>query len=226
MHNSSIAIQSGSPVIESLETLGCGLHPILHAKWETLIGQNSGLIESLLRKHGAPLHLVAPSILCENLQKLQDTIHQHGVKSQVLYAMKANKGRALVRHAANAGFGIDVASEHEFSMAAAQSQESTAISLSGPVKPNSLFEAAIQRGAFISIDSVEELRSLRNHLMVSRPKKKAKVYLRHRPTFIKSSRFGMSEGDVRICSRLLTEFNVMIEFVGFHFHLPGYSAAA
>ncbi len=153
MHNSSILVQRDYPVIESLETLGCGLHPILHSKWETLIGQNSSLIESLLRKHGSPLHLVAPSILCENLQKLQDTIQQHGVKPQVFYAMKANKGRALVRHAANAGFGIDVASEHEFLIATAQGKGSTAISLSGPIKPNNLFDGAIQHGAIISIDS-------------------------------------------------------------------------
>ncbi len=209
---------------ESLQTLNCNLSPIIHSEWHSFLEENQSRIHSLLEQYGSPLHLVAPQVLAANLAKIEAAIQSHGVKAQVYYAMKANKGRGLVSTAAASGFGIDVASEYEFKLACELSPLHTPLSLSGPVKPTSLFQAAIERNVNISIDSVEELRALRDHVMSHRSQNPARIYLRYRPSFKAKTRFGMSTEDVMACTRILTEFRLLIEFIGFHMHLSGYSA--
>lgn len=211
--------------IESLQTQNCNLYPIVHPLWHTLLAESPVLISRLIKEHGSPLHLVAPQILLKNLNRMESAIREYGVKAQVYYAMKANKGHELVRVAASNGFGIDVASEHEFKLASELSPAHTSLSISGPIKPDSLFQAAIARKALISIDSLEELCALRDHVMAHRPHSAVQVYLRYRPSFKSQTRFGMDSEDVMACVRILTEFRQMIEFVGFHMHLPGYAAS-
>lgn len=70
-----------SQKLESLQTLGCDLSPIVNSEWHALLAQSSELLPSLLEEYGSPLHLVAPEILNRNLKGIQDSIRQYGVKA-------------------------------------------------------------------------------------------------------------------------------------------------
>ncbi|MCV9947667.1 hypothetical protein [Rhizobium sp. BT-175] len=205
-----------------LSTEGAPLPPLLSPEWERAVTFGKRDLRNSLETHGSPLHVLAPEICAANLRSMAAAIGEFGVSGQLFYAFKANKSVAFVEAAAQAGFGIDVASEHEHKLAAQHSAEGTAISLSGPVKGASWLRRAVAEGCLIGIDSFEELQFIRSLLLKERPRQLARITIRVNMESAKC-RFGVDPEQLPACGKLLVENNILLKFEGFAFHLNGYA---
>lgn len=219
---SNIAGIQNSAVSDMLSTEGAPLAPLLSSEWKEAITIRKRDLRSSLEKHGSPLHIIAPAACAANLRSMSATIEEFGVSNQLFYAFKANKSVAFVEAAAQAGFGIDVASEHEHELAARHSMEGTPISLSGPVKGASWIRRAVNDGCLIGVDSFEELQFVRSLLLQERPKQLARITLRVNMEGARC-RFGIDPDLLLACGKLLAENNILLQFEGFAFHLSGYA---
>src|SRR5690606_36987248 len=74
-------------------------------------------LEAALADYGSPLNLVFPQVFEENLLRLRAVLEQRPAPYRICYAHKVNQSSALVRAAADAGIGIDVASAEELASA-------------------------------------------------------------------------------------------------------------
>lgn len=110
---SNITKRQSNDIPIVLSTEGAGLLPLLSPDWKKAVTLGKADLRSRLEKHGSPLHVLAPEICASNLRSMAAAIGEFGVSAQLFYAFKANKSVAFVEAATQAGFGIDVASQHE-----------------------------------------------------------------------------------------------------------------
>ena len=167
-----------------------------------------------------PVHLVSAEMMRGNIERMQSVLKKHAVAGELFFAKKANKSRLFAAVAANAGIGIDVASEGELLDTLAAGVKGEHISVSGPHKARSLLALAVSHSAVIAIDSVSELQDL---LGLSRGAvNPVRILLRLLPPGQPDSRFGMDAEEVAACLLLCREHCHRTQLLGFSFHLSGY----
>lgn len=178
---------------------------------------------ALLDDFGSPVNVIDPAPLARNAAELVDAGARHGVEVGVFFARKANKALALVRAAAAAGHGVDVASETELTQVLDAGVPGSRIILSAAIKPPALLRSAIGSGTTISVDGPDELGTVaalaRDQGVVAR------VAPRVAPspaTGLPPTRFGATASAWAAVDWAALEH---ISTVGVHAHLHGYAAA-
>ncbi|MCC6748578.1 MAG: alanine racemase [Deltaproteobacteria bacterium] len=192
---------------------------------------------ALVERFGSPLFVISEDQLRRNVRRFRDAFQQGWPDGpvKVMPAAKANWVTAAQRVLADEGCGCDVYSPGELSVALAAGFEPRFISVNGVPKEPAQIRRAVQHGARITIDSVEEL----DHIAAAASElgTVARVRLRLKPAlsgFIEPSQF-VPEGlvptdivalaykgglsfdeakDLGLRIRALTN----VELVGFHQH--------
>jgi diaminopimelate decarboxylase len=115
--------------------------------------------EELAARFGTPLYVMSEAALRSNVRAWQDALAAawpHG-ETRVLVSLKANPSTALRRILNQEGAGCDVFGQAELEIALAAGVPPQLISVNGSTKPAALIARAIDVGARLTVDSIEEL---------------------------------------------------------------------
>jgi diaminopimelate decarboxylase len=115
--------------------------------------------EELAARFGTPLYVMSESALRTNVRAWQRALVDawpHG-ETRVLVSLKANPSIALRRILNEEGAGCDVFGQAELEIALAAGVPPHTISVNGSTKPAELIAHAIDVGARLTVDSIEEL---------------------------------------------------------------------
>ncbi len=164
-----------------------------------------------------PLHVVVPRVLDEKLMIWKERFPE----IDFFPAHKATTSKSLLEIVKNHSCGIDVSSYGELENAIDIGFSPDKISCSGP-KDDSYLNLAVKSGCIISIDSLDELKSLSGKktdilVRISDPEIKGRMIS------MKRSRFGISKDKMGEVFDFLSK-NKKIKLKGFHFHADGYDS--
>lgn len=171
-------------------------------------------LEAALADYGSPLNLVFPQVFEENQLRLRAVLEQRPAPYRICYAHKVNQSSALVRAAADAGIGIDVASAEELASARRGGFEPARIEATGP-KGAGLLRRLIAAGVTVNVDNQWELETI--------------AALAHAPVPVlvrvsgfdpaRVSRFGIPLARIEAALRTLASHRDRLDLRGFAFHL-------
>ena len=137
--------------------------------------------EELAARFGTPLYVISESALRANVRAWQRALEAawpHG-DARVLVSLKANPSIALRRILNEEAAGCDVFGQSELEIALRAGVPPELISVNGSTKPAALIARAIEAGARLTVDSLEELAAAGE--AAREAGKTARVRLRLRP---------------------------------------------
>ena len=114
-------------------------------------------IEQLIDRFGLPLHLVFHDEIEANANAFLQAIAPCGPDGVVAFAAKSNPCRGALRAASGLGLGADTASEHELRAALEEGIPPERIVCNGNAKSLAYLQSAVDAGAWIAVDNVNEL---------------------------------------------------------------------
>ncbi|MGW2561571.1 Y4yA family PLP-dependent enzyme [Streptomyces sp. NPDC001514] len=182
----------------------------------------SGLIEELSYALGGPFHFLLPDAFDTNIQGMRAALTDAGVDGFVYFAKKANKAAVWIERCAANGAGVDVASAGELREALGHGVRGESIVVTGPAKGPDLLRLAVQHGALIAVDALDELDALITTVLTGtvRP---ARLLLRCLAPTQPNSRFGMNDAELTIAMDRCVQAGDAVRMEGFSFHLSGYA---
>lgn len=129
-------------------------------KGALFIGNKSVL--SLAEEHETPFYVYNLSRVKENYRKFYSAIKKHTDKDvKIYYAMKSNSNGQILKTLKNEGSGIDAVSPQEVEFAIECGFPKERISFTGTSVSNKDLKRVVELGAKINIDSLSELRRLK-----------------------------------------------------------------
>lgn len=131
------------------------LHPQLHLS--DIDGEE---IEPLLKKYGSPLFIISEKSLRENIRRLRRAFATRWPHVRHGWSYKTNYLAAVCNVLHQEGSWAEVVSAFEYRKARANGVPGSRIIFNGPWKPNDVLEQAVQEGATIHIDHLDELYAL------------------------------------------------------------------
>ncbi|MFD7026626.1 Y4yA family PLP-dependent enzyme [Streptomyces sp. NPDC059917] len=179
----------------------------------------SGLLTELAHAFGGPFHFLLPDAFDTHLRAMRDALTGAGVDGFVYFAKKANKAAVFVERAIAGGAGVDVASLAELREALGHGVRGEHLVVTGPAKGPALLHLAVQHGALIAVDALDELDAL-VAVGSSRP---TRILLRVLPPAPPFSRFGLTEAELNTALNLCSREGHAVRMEGFSFHLSGYA---
>ncbi|MFF2513769.1 Y4yA family PLP-dependent enzyme [Streptomyces sp. NPDC058086] len=185
----------------------------------------SGLLEELSYAFGGPFHFLLPDAFDANLRAMRAALDEAGVDGFVYFAKKANKAAVWVERAAAGGAGVDVASLGELREALGHGMRGEHLVVTGPAKDALLLRLAVQQGALIAVDTLDELDALVTTVVSGRVRP-ARVLLRCLPGTQRHSRFGMDDAELATALNRCAQAGEAVRMEGFSFHLSGYAVQA
>ncbi|MFI5617955.1 Y4yA family PLP-dependent enzyme [Streptomyces sp. NPDC051567] len=182
----------------------------------------SGLLPELAHAFGGPFHFLLPDAFDASLRAAREALDAAGVDGFVYFAKKANKAAVFVERAAAGGAGVDVASVAELREALGHGVRGEHLVVTGPAKDRTLLHLAVQHGALIAVDALDELDTLITGVLTGgvRP---ARVLLRVLPPAQPHSRFGLDEAELATALERCVRAGDALRMEGFSFHLSGYA---
>lgn len=152
----------------------------------------------IAEKYGTPVYVTSKFQLEKNIEAYKKAFP----KAEKLYAVKANGNLALMRIIASNGFGADVFSSGELYLSLLAGFSKQKILFNGNSKSDSEIEMGIQAGVKFSVDSLDELETIRS--IAEREGKEIEIAFRINPdidpkthpkiaTGLKESKFGLPE---------------------------------
>ncbi len=192
---------------------------------DEILNKNQDMLFQAKMLHKGPVHLLFPQEMIENIKKIKKIFIDTELEIKIFFAYKSNSKIPFAKQAKKEGIFIDVASENELSSALSAGFIGSEIECTGP-KNNSFLTLAIHHQCLISVDSLEEIKSISK--LTEQIGKKVEILIRlndleskDRNILIKRSRFGISKNDLEKAYNILKKSN-WINLKGFHFHSDGY----
>jgi diaminopimelate decarboxylase len=127
---------------------------------ERRLNQHAARIEAAIDRYRLPLHIVFLEQLEETAGAFRDVLERLYPDATILFAVKSNPCRGALRAARRFGLGADTASEHEFRAALEEGIDPDHIVCNGNAKTDAYLRAAVESGAWIAVDNVDELNVL------------------------------------------------------------------
>jgi diaminopimelate decarboxylase len=192
-------------------------------------------VKDLLEKYGSPLFVISEKKIRENIRNARRSFETRYPKVQFAWSYKTNYLDAVCRTFHQEGSWAEVVSGFEFAKALHNGVDGTKIIFNGPDKTDDDLEMAIEHGALIHIDHLDEYYSVKN--ISEKLGKKAKVAIRvNMDTGIYPmwDRFGFNYENGQAWDALNKIMRTgSMELVGLHTHIgtfmlapSAYSAAA
>lgn len=185
----------------------------------------SGLLHELAHGLGGPFHYLLPKRFDANLAAFRAALTEAGVEGRVYYAKKANKAGTFIDRCAAADAGVDVASLGELREALGHGVRGEDLVVTGPAKSGQLLRTAVQLGALVAVDALDELDRLLTLAGAHPAARPARILLRRYPPAQPRSRFGLDEGQLHEAMRRCAAAGDGVRMEGFSFHLSGYEVA-
>ncbi|MFD8982990.1 Y4yA family PLP-dependent enzyme [Streptomyces sp. NPDC059564] len=182
----------------------------------------SGLLPELAHAFGGPFHFLLPDAFDANLAAMRQALEEADVDGFVYFAKKANKAAVFVERAAAAGAGVDVASAAELREALGHGVRGEHLVVTGPAKDPALLRLAVQHGALLAVDALDELDTLLAGVLRG-PVRPARILLRVLPPAQPHSRFGMNDAELSTAIDRCVQAGDAVRMEGFSFHLSGYA---
>jgi diaminopimelate decarboxylase len=143
---------------------------------------------------------------------------------RIFFARKANKCLSLVERAHELGLGVDVASFTELEETSVLGVPGEDLVVTGAIKPRSLLELCVERRATVVLDNRDEAELLASIAAERSIKVPVALRLAIEIPGVTPTRFGLSPTEaLRLAADL--DANPLLDLIGLHFHLDGYSAA-
>lgn len=191
--------------------------------WQRELLANPAPLNELVGEGQSAVNVVDPGPMEANGAELQEAAAAAGVSLRIFFARKANKCLSLVDRARELGYGIDVASLEELAQVCERGFDGPDVVVTAAVKPRSLLELALDRGATAVLDNADELRLLSQLTAERRQTGRVALRLAVELADRTPTRFGLGPSEaVRTAAQIATD--PRLELVGLHFHLDGYSA--
>ncbi|HEY9774334.1 MAG TPA: Y4yA family PLP-dependent enzyme [Planktothrix sp.] len=204
------------------------LTPRLHKEITAFLSTDK--VFELMHALGSPLNILFPDLLEANVGGFRGVFNRHGLSGRIYFAHKANRADAIPRKLATTDAYIDVSSINELRHALGSGFDASRVQATGP-KNTEFLHLCLQHNVVISVDSVQELQTLKELRRAMGLKTKSRVLLRisgfknrQQKHQGKSSRFGIRFDRVREALALLTEVSNEITLLGFAFHLDTVSS--
>jgi len=181
-----------------------------------------GLLPELAYALGGPFHFLLPGAFDANLHAMREALAAARVDGFVYYAKKANKAAVFAERAAVQGAGVDVASVGELREALGHGVRGEHLVVTGPAKDPHLLRLAVQHGALVAVDALDELDAVITVALSGRVRP-ARVLMRVLPPIQPHSRFGMTEEELTTAIDRCVRAGEALRMEGFGFHLSGYA---
>ncbi len=191
-----------------------GTRPLMPSASElNRLTSDPGLAAPSAALHGTPFYFVSEQRLLDNIAHLREGVRAHYPDTVVSYSVKSNNLAAFVRACITNGVPVEVVSRAEYDYVAALGADLTTTIYNGPAKSAADMVFAIERGSFVNVDSLEELRQLAA-LGVSAP-----VGVRVPATLAsgKGSRFGIDLSHAETLAEA-RELVAQLTVTGLHIH--------
>jgi diaminopimelate decarboxylase len=127
-------------------------------------------------KFGLPLHLYDSRKITANFEAFRQVLKEFGIAGEVYYAVKACGFPEIIRIAARAGAGADVASEYELATALEAGIPSGKLVVHGNAKSDDYLERSVALGALVAANHHTELDRI--EAVAKKQRKTARVLLR------------------------------------------------
>lgn len=134
------------------------------------------LIRNLIDRFGLPLHVYFPGMVAQSAENFISVAKRLYPNIQVDFAVKSNPCVGALHTAKRLGLGVDVVSEFELSAAIECDFLPEAIVCNGNAKTDPYIKMAVDFGATIAVDSLDELTLIAAYS--SREKKRANILIR------------------------------------------------
>ncbi len=203
------------------------LTPLI-APWVPDLLADQATLHQLFDQHGSPINVHHTQPFLENYREYTAVLEQHDLRHQIFFARKANKCRAFVQAAEQAGFGVDTASYRELKQALALDNHPERLVLTAAIKEERLVRLAVEHDVLIVVDNEDECHLINR--VANELQKTALVGVRvsgfvheGEPLY---SRFGFAlHAAIRLISERMGPGHDFagLQFRGLHFHLNGYS---
>jgi len=182
----------------------------------------------LAQRFGLPLHLYDAGLIAGNIQAFQKVFIGSGLDGMVFYAVKACGFPEIIRIAAKAGAGADVASEYELATALEAGIPPGKLVIHGNAKSADYLERSVALGALITANHHTELDRI--EAAAKKQKRSVRVLLRLSefelgPVTAKGiftagvwCKFGEPVAEVPSVLKALKKWP-HIDLIGFHVHI-------
>ena len=114
-------------------------------------------ISSLVEQYGSPLFVISESRLRKNYRRLHHAFSSRYPRVQIGWSYKTNYLGAVCSTFHQEGAWAEVVSAFEYEKARALDVDGRHIIFNGPYKPRAILEQAVDEGAHINIDHLDEL---------------------------------------------------------------------
>lgn len=186
---------------------------------------NASLLHDAVAKFSSPLNVQSLVPFEENIRAFKSIFDKYQLKHRVYFARKANKCVTYTKQAAKLGEGVDTASFEELAQCLEAGINPAQLISTAAVKTQRLMELAVDNHVTIIIDNLDELALLEK--VTESTGKQANISLRVGGFTMDDrtlhTRFGFS---ISHAQKLILEnlaHHPMLNYVGLHFHLNGYS---
>lgn len=196
--------------------------PAIDPAWVARVQSHPTVLRQIAAAVGGPFHVMCPDHFTHNLQSFIGAMAAAGVDGKIYFGKKANKARCWPQACAHADSGVDVASAPELVDALANGIRGGDLVVTGPAKSTELLWLAARHNALIAIDSLDELERL---IALPRAGGRVRILLRVLPPANPTSRFGLTDEELRRALHRCVELRERIDMDGFSFHLTGYDVS-
>ncbi len=200
------------------------LTPII-APWVHKFLENKEYISSLFEVYGSPINIHHTEPFIQNYKSYAALLDEHSLGHLIFFARKANKCKAFVQAAKEAGFGVDTASYKELYQCLKMGVSPDKLIVTAAIKNSQLLRLAIQHKVLLIIDNLDELEAVA--LIAEELDTTVNIGVRVSGFVVNErklySRFGFDIENVIAIIREKILPQDRMKFKGFHFHLNGYS---
>jgi diaminopimelate decarboxylase len=180
--------------------------------------------EDIAAQYGTPFYLYDLDTIKEKIHNVRNAF---GDSIEILYAVKANPNRELLRGIRMDVDGLDIASKGEMEQALFAGYEAKKLSFAGPGKNRAELSEAMKYGiGIISVESLRELNDIKTIAIEERMI--ANIALRINPQLLikefaikmggKATQFGIDEEDVESAISFMRQHEDSFNFLGVHIY--------
>lgn len=174
----------------------------------------------LISKFSTPFFLVDIGILKNRVRDIKFSCQKNWSNYKIAFSFKTNYEVAKLNVFKDLGLWAEVVSGREYKMAKALGYDGNKIIFNGPLKKTGDLKYALNDGALVFVDNLDELNRVKKYSILINKKVDIGIRLRTKIPKLNESRFGFSidNGEALEIVNLI-ESNPLINLVGLHIHI-------
>ena len=176
----------------------------------------SKLIE-ITKRFDTPFFLIDSSVLEKKITEFKCLFSRSKFNYKLYYSVKTNYTPFILKFLNKMNVGLEVISGFEVDILDELGLLSPEVIINGPSKSYKELKKIIQAGAIIQLDSLEELKCIKE--IADNLKKKVRVGLRIQPLNSNWKRFGISTDEIKKFLNEVQKYKNHITLVGLHCHI-------